>query len=489
MASLNGGARSSSSSSSASASSPILKVAVVGKRPTSNGGASSADDSSNSLLGLKPGNVISVKRPGSNLAAKQYGPFLRVSGEACPLFSSCCASDVSDALRRGTSYGVLSFGGVGNGKTTAMWGSPNSLEPENAIVPTACGELFALVDAASEPGDEVLVAASFLRVSAIAECQDDCLNPDLATSGLGLRLREAVGAAQPPWGEFYTEGLSQRVCADGGDLTMAALDGLDQAEAIDRLDESLKRGDRSHKLFTVTVLRRRRNGDLLRSTLHFLDTAGIPRPEATTKTASKPFGGKSAAERRKEMLAKKEAKKEDPTTKAIVRVVDSLADGLSHVPYRDAKLTRLLKGVLGGCGKGSWRGLVVGCVSSAPGSYAETEAMLQFLHKASVAPVAKQSAVPRGVVAPVPFVINAAAEISRMRPRTLQLARELCGAASLEAVDRLRPEDIHCDMQSPPEMEELRSLLSDRDQLLRDPFDEIRRATAGSSSSSSSSSS
>ena len=166
---------------------------MVGKRPTSNGGASSADDSSNSLLGLKPGNVISVKRPGSNLAAKQYGPFLRVSGEACPLFSSCCASDVSDALRRGTSYGVLSFGGVGNGKTTAMWGSPNSLEPENAIVPTACGELFARGRGVRAGGRGAGRGLPSCGSPPSPSARTTASNPDLATSGLGLRLREAVG--------------------------------------------------------------------------------------------------------------------------------------------------------------------------------------------------------------------------------------------------------------------------------------------------------
>ena len=286
---------------------------------------------------------------------------------------------------------------------------------------------------------------------------------------------QAIGPQFPPWGDFFYEGLSRRVCASAEDLQGAALEGLEQATAIDHQNESLHRGDRSHKLFTATVLRRRGGGDVLRSTFHFLDAAGIPRPAATTAGASKPFGGKSAAERRRDMLAKKEAKKEDPTTKAIVRVVDSLADRLAHVPYRDAKLSRLLKGVLGGCGPGAWRGLLVGCVSGAAGSYVETEAMLQFLQKASIAPGATAAA---AAGAAAPFVLNPAVELARRKLRIVALAGELCDTAP-EDVDSLRPEDIHCDMESPPELAELRSLLAQRDQLLRDPFQEIRDETAG----------
>jgi hypothetical protein len=59
-------------------------------------------------------------------------------------------------------------------------------------------------------------------------------------------------------------------------------------------------------------------------------------------------------------------------------VVDALSDKLSHVPYRDSKLTRLLKASLGGAGKG----VLIGCVASGAKQHAEAEAMLQFFAKA-----------------------------------------------------------------------------------------------------------
>ena len=145
---------------------PALKVAVIVKF---------AEESS-SPLELQDDGIISITRPDSNLAAKLYGPFFATRGEVHPLFSSCCADDLAHAVHTGTSYGVLSFGGCGNGKTTAMWGGTTpekraeffaSLN-EKALVPSACARIFALVDAAAAdaPGDEWLVCASFLRVSA-----------------------------------------------------------------------------------------------------------------------------------------------------------------------------------------------------------------------------------------------------------------------------------------------------------------------------------
>jgi hypothetical protein len=53
-------------------------------------------------------------------------------------------------------------------------------------------------------------------------------------------------------------------------------------------------------------------------------------------------------------------------------------DRASHVPYRDSKLTRLLKGALGGAGTGC----LVGCLRSAASQHAEADAMLQFFAKA-----------------------------------------------------------------------------------------------------------
>jgi len=91
------------------------------------------------------------------------------------------------------------------------------------------------------------------------------------------------------------------------------------------------------------------------------------------QVASKPFKGKSVAQRK----AGTDAKAEDTSSTAFIRCCDSLSEGASFIPYRDAKLTRMFKTCLGGDG----RGLLIGCVSVSPADFSETEAMLQFYSK------------------------------------------------------------------------------------------------------------
>lgn len=75
------------------------------------------------------------------------------------------------------------------------------------------------------------------------------------------------------------------------------------------------------------------------------DFAGVARASASRKPGA---AAQKAAGSAKPTARAKVA--EDPVLKAVSRVVDALADGLSFVPYRDSKITRLLEAPLGGGG-------------------------------------------------------------------------------------------------------------------------------------------
>lgn len=85
---------------------------------------------------------------------------------------------------------------MGQGKTTALWGSP-ALSPDEAIIPRTLSELFTAIDRVREKDDQVGVAMSFLRVSANGEMLNDCLVEDVEASGLGLRMREVLSQFKP----------------------------------------------------------------------------------------------------------------------------------------------------------------------------------------------------------------------------------------------------------------------------------------------------
>lgn len=58
--------------------------------------------------------------------------------------------------------------------------------------------------------------------------------------------------------------------------------------------------------------------------------------------------------------------------------INNLSDGLRHIPYRDSKLTRLLKDSLGG----NCKTLMISCVSPALSSYEDTHNTLKYASRA-----------------------------------------------------------------------------------------------------------
>lgn len=250
--------------------------------------------------------------------------------------------------------------------------------------------------------------------------------------------------------EFFLEGQQRRVVSSVEELSAAALDGLDRAEMLDREDDQYNRGTRSHKLLTVNVMRRTVGGDLFNSKLHLLDTVGVDRE--LTKTASKAFAGKTPAQRKADMKSKKPASAEDVSVKAMIRCFDSKHEKSKHVPYRDSKLTRLLKNSLeeGRC-------MMIGCLSSNNSCHAESDAMLQFFHKCSSLKSKSR-----------PFVVNPAREIVQREPRILHLAGLLFPDRSDPM--HMHPSEVECDNDASPERSELCDLLTDVDSLRKDPL-------------------
>ena len=77
---------------------------------------------------------VSCSRPGSTTAAKVFGPFGSVKPPSSTFFDELVLPRLTRCLTAGESMGVWSFGPMGKGKTTAMWGSPDNGE---AVIPQA----------------------------------------------------------------------------------------------------------------------------------------------------------------------------------------------------------------------------------------------------------------------------------------------------------------------------------------------------------------
>ena len=102
--------------------------------------------------------------------------------------------------------------------------------------------------------------------------------------------------------------------------------------------------------------------DAKRSSLHLIDLAGSERLKKT-----------GAEGKRKE-----EGTAINMGLLALGNVISALSDGLSHVPYRDSKLTRILKDSLGG----NSHTLMVACVSPADSNFEESLNTLRYADRA-----------------------------------------------------------------------------------------------------------
>lgn len=72
---------------------------------------------------------------------------------------------------------------------------------------------------------------------------------------------------------------------------------------------------------------------------------------------------------------RKRSPNEDKTLKAVSRVITSIAERYDHIPYRDSKITRLVKEGFGGTSSA----VLILCVRDGAGAFDETMAFGSML--------------------------------------------------------------------------------------------------------------
>jgi hypothetical protein len=185
------------------------------------------------------------------------------------------------------------------------------------------------------------------------------------------------------------------------------------------MTEMNRESSRSHSVFTVSLESRRRAfaGAALQkrsALLHLVDLAGSERQKST----------ESAGARLKEASA---INKSLSALGNVIKALVDVADGKDrHVPYRDSKLTFLLKEALGG----KARCTLLACVSPAAGQVEETLSTLKFAQRAKLVKVtASKNEEAVGSVAEL------AAEVTRLRNMLSEGTGEGADRARLRAND------------------------------------------------------
>ncbi|XP_065703669.1 kinesin-like protein KIF7 isoform X2 [Patagioenas fasciata] len=279
-----------------------------------------------------------------------------------------CVQPLLRAFFRGINATVFAYGQTGSGKTyTIGEASVASInEDEQGIIPRAMAETFRLID--ENDLIDYMVRVSYLEV--YKEEFRDLLRVDTASKDIQIREDDKGNIVLCGVKEAEVEGLDEVLSL----LEMGNTAKHTGATHINR------QSSRSHTIFTVTMEQRRgagrlllhhppasipASGQVLVSKFHFVDLAGSERIVKTGNTG----------ERLKESIHINSG------LLALGNVISALGDPRrksSHIPYRDSKITRILKDSLGG----NAQTVMIACVSPSSADFDESLNTLNYASRA-----------------------------------------------------------------------------------------------------------
>jgi kinesin family protein 5 len=258
------------------------------------------------------------------------------------LYDSCARATIDDVLR-GFNGTIFAYGQTGAGKSFTMFGDPR-VDALSGIVPRACAHLFACIASDACGATEFTIRCSFLEVYCEAVC--DLLNP----SGTNLRVRES------PERGVWVDGLSQVFCTCADDVLQLLQLG-EKARSVASTNMNAV-SSRSHSLFVLELTQKLADGSTKSARLNLVDLAGSEKIAKTGATG--------------ETL--EEAKKINQSLSALGNCIVALTESRAHVPYRDSKLTFILRESLGG----NCKTTLLVAASPARSNVAETLSSLRF---------------------------------------------------------------------------------------------------------------
>nr|CAB3259058.1 kinesin-like protein 2 [Phallusia mammillata] len=229
---------------------------------------------------------------------------------------------------------IFAYGQTGSGKTFTMLGPSENFSSGwnrelRGVIPRALEYLFQLIQRKIElHGDQVefLCKCSFLEI--YNEQIYDLLN---LVSTSSLQLRESLNRG------VFVDGNKEIMVATATEAYQVLQQGWDHRHVA--ATSMNRESSRSHAVFTVSIESKDKTGDITKvrqSVLNLVDLAGSERQRDTCATGAR----------------LKEAGNINKSLSVLGNVIMSLVDignGKSrHVPYRDSKLTFLLRDSVGG---------------------------------------------------------------------------------------------------------------------------------------------
>jgi kinesin family protein 18/19 len=256
-----------------------------------------------------------------------------------------------DSVMDGYNATVFAYGATGCGKTHTITGTPG----DPGIIFMTMQELFEKIN---ERADEKVTELSLSYLEIYNETIRDLLVQGGSKQGLNLREDSNQGVSVP--------GLTMHHPKDVNEVMDMIVKGNEYRTVSPT--EANAVSSRSHAVLQINIAMKDRNADVNEphtlATLSIIDLAGSERASATKNRGERLIEG---ANINKSLLA-------------LGSCINALCDPRkkNHVPYRNSKLTRLLKFSLGG----NCKTVMIVCVSPSSAHFDETQNTLRYANRA-----------------------------------------------------------------------------------------------------------
>ncbi|NWU86328.1 KIF27 protein, partial [Onychorhynchus coronatus] len=273
-----------------------------------------------------------------------------------------CIKPLLVSLTEGYNATVFAYGQTGSGKTYTIGGDhiASVAVDEKGIIPRAIQELFQHIS--ENRNINFYVKVSYIEV--YKEELRDLLELETSVKELHIREDEKGNTVIVGAKEFQV---------DSADEVISLLESGNAARHTGTTQMN-EHSSRSHAIFTISICQKQsaesqKNTDsardLIASKFHFVDLAGSERVAKTGNTGER-F---------------KESVQINSGLLALGNVISALGDPKKksvHIPYRDAKITRILKDSLGG----NARTVMITCISPSSLDFDESLNSLKYANRA-----------------------------------------------------------------------------------------------------------
>ncbi len=271
--------------------------------------------------GIEPGEMLNNK----NTSAKfRYDHVFHNASQTAVY--DLYARDTVQCVVDGINGAIMSYGQTGSGKTFTMMGDTSNYE-HRGVAPRAMTQLFGEINSRIESEYRVSVTYMEIYNERIFDLLTDLGNPNAARDYTIAEEKDGRGT--------FVRGLTEVEVRDENEVLNLLFRGeLSRTTATHKLN---KKSNRSHTIFTIYLQQRQRSGvseRVVHSKLHLVDLAGSERLKKTMDVGA-------------DDTIMKESMSINQSLTYLEQCVIKLAAKATHIPYRQSKLTNILKDALG----------------------------------------------------------------------------------------------------------------------------------------------